>query len=100
MPVVACVTNSPGTASNPAAPNDVKQPDQNRTSQTSAGSTSLDFDFRARFFELLLDGRGFVLGNAFLHGLWRAINQVLGFLQAQAGDFPNSLDDVYLVAAN
>ncbi len=60
MPVVACVTNSPG-ARNAGAPNDVMQPDQNLASQTSAGNSLLDFDLSARFFKLLLDGRGFVL---------------------------------------
>src|SRR6201989_3047617 len=60
----------------------------------------LDFDFGAGFFELLLDGGGFVLADAFLDGLGRAIDEVLGFFQAEAGDFANRLDDVDLVAAD
>src|SRR5882757_703164 len=60
----------------------------------------LDFDLGAGLFELLLDGGRFVLINAFLDGLWSAVNEILGFFQAQAGDFANRLDDVDLVAAN
>src|SRR4029434_7518928 len=52
----------------------------------------LDFDLRARFFELLLDGRGLVLAHAFLHGLWRTIDEILGFLESEAGDFANGLN--------
>src|SRR5437868_14837689 len=60
----------------------------------------LDFDFRSGLFELLLDGRRLVLVNAFLDGLGRAVNQILGFFQPQAGDFANRLDDVDLVSAH
>src|SRR5260370_30375897 len=38
----------------------------------------LDFDLGAGLFELLLDGRGFVLVDAFLDGLRSAVNEVLG----------------------
>src|ERR1700686_2212638 len=54
----------------------------------------------ARIFKLLLDGRGFVFANAFFDRLGSAINQVLGFLKTQAGNFTNGLDDVDLVAAH
>src|SRR5690242_20186611 len=47
----------------------------------------LDFYLGARIFKLLLDGGGFVLVDAFLDRLGRAVDQVLGFFQAQAGDF-------------
>src|SRR5215472_7969708 len=60
----------------------------------------LDLHLGAGLFELLLDRRGFVLVHAFLDGLGRAVHQVLGFLQAQAGDFANRLDDVNLVSTN
>src|SRR5437763_102009 len=60
----------------------------------------LDLHLGARFLELLLNRRGFVLVDAFLDGLRRAIHQVLGFFQAQAGDFADRLDDVDLVAAD
>src|ERR1700738_514099 len=65
-----------------------------------AADRLLDFDFGAGFFELLLDSRRFVLINALFDGLGRAVYQVLGFLQTQAGDFANRLDDVDLVAAH
>src|SRR5262245_63270361 len=64
------------------------------------GGLLLDFDLGAGFFELLLDRRGFVLAHAFLYGLRRAIDEVLGFLQSEAGYFADSLDDVDLVAAH
>jgi len=41
---------------------------------------------------------GLVLGDVFLHRLGRAFNQVLGFLQTQAGDLADHLDDVDLFA--
>src|SRR5258708_30724696 len=58
----------------------------------------LDFDLGAGLFALLLYGGRFLFVNAFLDGLRSAINQVFGFFQAQAGDFANRFDDVYLVA--
>ncbi len=60
----------------------------------------LDFDFGARVFELLLDGRGFFLVDALFDGLRSAVDEVLGFFQAEARDFANRLDDVDLVAAD
>src|SRR6266404_6759517 len=65
-----------------------------------AGPLLLDLDFGAGVFELLLDGRGLVLVHAFLDSLGCAINEVLGFFQAQARDFADRLNDVDLVAAN
>src|SRR3977135_3780495 len=58
------------------------------------------FDNSARFRELLLDRLRFVLGNAFLDALGSAIHQVLGFFQAEAGDFPYCLDYIDLVSAH
>src|SRR5580700_2733101 len=60
----------------------------------------LDFDLGARVLELLLDGRGFFLVNALFDGLRSAVDKVLGFFEAEAGDFANRLDDVDLVAAD
>ncbi len=51
-----------------------------------ASAELLDLDLRADFLELLLDRRGLVLGHAFLDRLGRALDEVLGFLQAEAGD--------------
>ena len=55
------------------------------TDQPDRRPTLLDFDLRARVFELLLDRRGLVLGHAFLDWLGRALDEVLGFLQSEAG---------------
>src|SRR5260370_5684642 len=60
----------------------------------------LDLDLGAGLFELLLNRRGLVLVDAFLDGLWSAIHKVLGFFQAQAGDFADCFNHVDLVAAN
>src|SRR6267154_1008873 len=60
----------------------------------------LDLDLGAGFFELLLDRSGFVLVDAFLDGLRSAIHQVLGFFEAQAGDFADRFNDVNLIAAD
>src|SRR5205085_601587 len=69
-----------------------------RRLQSEAGRLG-DADLRADFFELLLDGLGLFLGHAFLDRLGRALDEILGFLQAQAGDFADDLDDLDLVAA-
>src|SRR5208283_2635468 len=76
------------------------KPEAWRAGQRAAGQPLLDLDLGARFLELFLDARGLVLADAFLDGLGRAVNQVLGFLEAKAGDFANCLDDVDLVAAD
>jgi len=59
----------------------------------------LDSDFGARRFELLLDLLGLVLGHVFLHRFRRALDQVLGFLQPQARDRADFLDDGDLLRA-
>src|SRR5450830_672001 len=59
-----------------------------------------DFDFGADVRELLLDRERLVLGDAFLDRLRRPLDQVLRFLQPQAGDFADDLDDVDLVGAH
>ena len=58
-----------------------------------------DFDVGAGFFELLLDVFGFVLGDGLLDRVGSAVDQVLGFFQAQAGDGADLLDDVDLLLA-
>src|SRR4051812_9564151 len=58
----------------------------------------LDFD-RRHAFELLPDGLGLILGRVLLQRLGCAIDQVLGFLQAERSDFAYSLDGVDLVSA-
>src|SRR5436305_15278817 len=58
------------------------------------------FDGRTGVSELLLDVLGFVLGHALFDRLGSAIDQILGFYQAQAGDFTDGLDDFVLLRAN
>ena len=60
----------------------------------------LNVDLSAGVFELLLEVSSFSLGNSFLDRLRSAFNEVLGFLQAEAGDAANFLDDVDLVGAS
>src|ERR1700674_1853577 len=60
----------------------------------------LDLHLGASLFELLLYGSGFVLIDAFFDGLGSAVDEVLGFFQAEARDFADRLDDVDLVAAD
>src|SRR5262245_54545537 len=57
----------------------------------------LDVDSGSGFDKLFLDGFGFFLVDAFLDGLRSAVHQILGFLQAQAGDFADHLEDADLV---
>src|SRR5579859_5697870 len=59
----------------------------------------LDLDLGASLFEDLLDLLGFVLVHAFLDGLRSSLDQVLGFLQAQAGDRTDFLNHVDLLVA-
>src|SRR5688572_30141578 len=61
--------------------------------------TSLDLRSGACFFQLLLDRVRVGLRHAFLDGRRNAFDQVLGFLEAQAGDFADDLDDANLVGA-
>src|SRR5262245_56356291 len=46
----------------------------------------LNRDFGAGLFEDLLDLLGLFLGDTFFDGLWRAFDEVLGFLQTERGD--------------
>src|SRR6186713_3268915 len=62
-----------------------------------AAATLLDFDLGALLLEGSLDLLGLVLGYAFLDGLGRSIDQVLGLLEAEAGELPHDLDDRDLV---
>src|SRR5690606_42004610 len=58
---------------------------------------SLDLDGSACFLELLLDALRFVLRHAFLDGARHTLDEVLGFLEAQARDGADDLDDRDLV---
>ena len=60
----------------------------------------LQLSSRAGFDQLLDGGFSVGLGHAFLDVLRSAVDQVLGFLQTQAGDFTHGLDDADLVGAS
>ena len=60
----------------------------------------LDFDFGAGGSELLFDLVGFFLGSAFLDSLGGAFDEFLRFLQAEARDLADDLDDGDLVGAD
>ena len=59
----------------------------------------LHFNFSAGFNQLLLGFFGFFLGHGFLQGGGSAVNLVLGFLQAEASQSADNLDDADLVGA-
>src|SRR5690606_14222330 len=59
----------------------------------------LELDGRALLFQGLLELLGFVLGEAFLDGLGSTFDQVLGFLEAQAGGGTDFLDNLDLLVA-
>ena len=56
----------------------------------------LERDFGAAVLKLLLDRLRLILGDVLLHGLRSALDQVLGFLEAKAGDLADDLDDIDL----
>ena len=60
----------------------------------------LQLDLCASLFELGLDLFGFVLVDAFLDRLGRALDQILGFLEAEAGNGADFLDDLDLLVAD
>ncbi|CDX42910.1 hypothetical protein MPLSOD_470010 [Mesorhizobium sp. SOD10] len=59
----------------------------------------LQLDLGASCFQLSLELVGVGLGNAFLDRLRSRFDQVLGFLEAKAGDGADFLDDVDLLGA-
>src|SRR5687768_17798916 len=59
---------------------------------------SLELDGAAGVFDLLLDLLGFVFADAFLDRLGSAFDQRLRLAEAKAGDRPDFLDDVDLLA--
>src|SRR5919204_1058816 len=59
----------------------------------------LELDLGAGLFQLRLDLVGLFLGRALLDRVGSAVDQVLGLLQAQAGDRANDLDHLDLLVA-
>src|SRR5437868_8462384 len=67
-------------------------------SRRSSREDLLQLDGAAGFLDLLLDLLGLGLGDAFLDRLRRALDQRLGFAEAQLGDRADLLDHVDLLA--
>src|SRR5690606_3336501 len=65
----------------------------------SSEEVLLDLDLGAGFLELLLDVLRLGLADAGLDLLGRAVDEILGVLQAEAGDLADDLDDADLVGA-
>src|SRR6266567_2886322 len=59
----------------------------------------LNFYSSAHVHKFLLDRRSFILTDALFDRLRSAVDQVLGFLQPETGDFTHGLDHVNLVRA-
>src|SRR6185437_1231119 len=59
----------------------------------------LELDRRARFLELRLDRVRLLFVHALLHGVGRAVDEVLGLLEAEARDRADDLDHLDLLAA-
>src|SRR5262249_58386675 len=71
-----------------------------RTTKSPAlTSHLLEFHLGSGLLQLSLDFVGLVLGHAFLDGLWRALDQVLGLLEAQPGERTHFLDHLDLLFA-
>src|SRR5207302_8117051 len=60
----------------------------------------LDFDRRADLGQLGLDRLGLLLGDLLLDRLGGAVDQILGLLQAEPGQFAYHLDDLDLLVAD
>src|SRR4051812_10643188 len=54
----------------------------------------------ANFLNLLLCSFGISLRHCLFDGLRCAVNEILGFLESEAGDLANDLDDLHFVSAS
>src|SRR5512136_2175900 len=70
-----------------------------RPAAMRAAGILLRLDLGADLLEGRLDLLGLFLGGAFLDRLRRALDEVLGFLQAETGDRADLLDDLDLLVA-
>src|SRR3989449_9338904 len=64
------------------------------------GSWSFDLYLRAFGLEFCLDLLGLGLADLLLHRFGGAVNEVLGFLQSQPGEFADHLDDLDLLVTD
>src|SRR5690606_13157298 len=76
-----------------------RKPADGRPVRRKPRTVLLQLDLGASAFELSLDLLGLVLGHAFLDRLRSALDQVLGFLEAETGDRAHFLDHVDLLGA-
>ena len=67
---------------------------------TQGRASLLELDLGACFFQSLLGSFGLFLGSGFFDGARSAVNQCLGFFQAQTGQLANCLDDVNFLVAS
>src|SRR5258707_4885102 len=67
---------------------------------SSFSSHLLEFHLRAGLFELGLDLFGLILAHAFLDRLGGTLDQVLGLLEAEAGQRAHFLDHLDLLVAD
>src|SRR5690606_40937147 len=74
-------------------------PPARRAGRRRAHARLLDVDLAAGRLDLLLDLRGLVLRHAFLDRLRRALDEVLGLLEAEARDRADLLDHLDLLVA-
>src|SRR5690606_42081026 len=92
-PKAAMSVPSSARRATPASP-----PQQGWRPGTEGSSAKLlELCFRARVLERLLERFGIGLGDALLDRLRRAVDQVLGLLQAQAGCGADHLEDLDLL---
>ena len=73
---------------------------ERRWQRRGNGAALLDLDLGALLFEGGLDLLGLVLGDALLDRLRRRVDEVLGLLEAEAGQLADDLDDRDLVRAD
>src|SRR5439155_21967608 len=73
---------------------------QATTNAGAIGAALLDLYLGALFFERGLDLLGLVAVDAFLDGLRRRVDEILGLLEAEAGQLADDLDDRDLVGAD
>ncbi len=89
------VTVRPGIAPGPSA----TLPGSRDRERGAKPTGLLDVDLTAGRFDLLLNLVGLVLRNAFLDRLGRALDELLGLLETEAGDPADLLDDLDLLVA-
>ena len=83
----------------PGLEDELPEPWQSMINSTRSLGSGLDLHLGAGLLQLLLDLFGLFLGDAFLDGLGRALDDLLGLLEAEAGELTQRLDDADLLGA-